>query len=331
MIKPEYDSLKVITQNDIQDELRDYLKNGGQPGLPTCFQSLNNHYTHKQGGVTDWTGSPASGKTYVALEVLMGLSEKYSKRHGLYVPDIGSDKEIIQKLVKMKTGKDFSDKYQNKISDADLQKVLPWIFHHFVIFKKKDFKEGVTPLAFWEKVCLYKDSGGELDTGLVDSWKNLKHIYTNREDSYLDEILSIRNEMSEDYQKHFHTIAHALKTELNEGMAKGSGKRRVPTEWDIKGGASWNANGKNIITIDRPDKKTTGVDIYINKVKPEDVGCIGHITGTIKLDPRKGRYYEVIKYQNYFSYEYEKIPVNMELEFGEPITANVLEKEDAPF
>lgn len=297
-------NLSTISQNQIQNELISYLKDGGQPGLPTGFKCLNEFYTHKQGGVTDWTGFPASGKTYFCLEIAMGLSEKYGKRHGLFVPDIGSEKEVLQKLLKMRTGKDFDSKYNNKISESTMLKALPWIMHHFVIFKKKDFKKGITPLNFWETVCEYKDDAGVLDTGIADSWKNFQHIYTGREDSYLDEVLSIRNEMAESFQKHFHTIAHAVKTELAETTnGKSNGIRRIPNAWDIKGGGSWFANGKSIITVDFPIKTETCVDLYISKVKPEDVGRLGNVLRTIRLDPKRGRYYEKFgKDENSFSY-----------------------------
>jgi hypothetical protein len=100
--------------------------------------------------------------------------------------------------------------------------------------------------------------------------------------------LCIRNEMAESYNVHYHTIAHAVKTELNEQK----GKRRIPNAWDIKGGGSWFANGKNILTADYPDKSQTGMDLYISKVKPEDVGKIGEVVGRLKLDVKRGRYYE---------------------------------------
>lgn len=317
----ESDSIQVLTQNDIFNPMMKYLKEDGQPGLPVGFKTFGEFYSHKQGGVTDWTGFPSSGKTYFALEILMGLSERYGKRHGLYVPDIGSNNEIIEQLVKMRTGKDFSNKYQNKITEKELSLALPWIMHHFVLFKKKDFKKGITPIAFWEKICLFNDDSmngpsGKLDTGLADSWKNFKHIYQSREDSYLDEILSIRNEMAEEYQKHFHTIAHAVKTEMAASVEKGgTGKRRIPTAWDIKGGGSWNANGKNIITVDRADKNSNFVDLYINKVKPSTVGKEGALIGRIQLDLRKGRYFENINFGHHYSYDWEKLPVQEEMDF----------------
>ena len=191
----ESDSIKIIQYNDIFNDMDDYLAKDGHPGLPTCFKCLNDHYTHKQGGVTDWTGWPASGKTYFALENLMSQASRYDKRYGLFLPDLGSDKEAIQKVVKMHTGKDFNDRYQNKITSRELASSMNWIFDRFVFFKRKDMKAGITPLAFWEMICEYKDDVGKLDGGLSDSWKNFEHVYSGREDLYLDKELSIRNAM----------------------------------------------------------------------------------------------------------------------------------------
>lgn len=310
------ETIKILGHDDFYNPMMNYLKNDGFPGLPTCFRALNKHYSHKQGGVTDWTGFAASGKTYVCLEVLLSLSERYGKRHGIWLPDLGSDNEIMQKLLKMKTGKDFHDKYNNKITQSEIAKELQWLLNYFVIFKKKDFNKGITPLSFWEKIANYKDDVGKLDTGLADSWKNFKHVYSGREDLYLDETLSIRNEIAEESQVHLHTIAHAVKpADSGRQSKKGPPVRRPPTALEIKGGGAWDANGKTIITIDRPDLSTTDVDIYVNKVKPEDVGIPGDIIGKIKLDPRKGRYFETIGVGQYYAYEWEKLPVQEEIKF----------------
>lgn len=299
-------SLKALTRDSIQQQAEKYLEGNAEPGNYIGFECLRDLYSHKRGTCTDWTGAPASGKTYYCLETLFNLSEKYGERHGLYVPDIGSDKDVIAKLVKMHCGKDYSDKFGNKITKPELSNALDWILYHFIIFGKEDFKKGITPILFWETICDYKDGGGILHNGLIDSWKNMSHIYGGREDSYLDEILSTRNEMAEKYNKHFHTIAHAVKTETIEQK----GKRRIPNAWDIKGGGSWFANGKNIVTVDFPDKNKFGVDLYISKVKPEDVGRVGEAVGTIFLDPKRGRYYETAQLDilgvKYFAFEMEK-------------------------
>jgi hypothetical protein len=301
MSEVKQSNLKVLGRDEIYNEATNYLKKGGEPGLKLGFSCLDEYYTHKSNGVTDWTGFPGSGKTFFCLEILFNLSEKYGARHGLFVPDIGSDREIIAKLVKMYNGKDFHDRFNNKITDLELSHALNWIGHHFVIFKKKDFKTGILPVEFWETICGYKDDGGVLNTGLIDSWKNMKHLYSGREDLYLDEVLSTRNELAEQNNKHFHTIAHAVKTTQDQ-----SGKRQIPTASDIKGGGSWNANGKNIVSVDFPDKTHNRVDLYICKVKPEDVGRQGSIIDKLFLDKKRGRYYEKIAPFDYYAFEHEK-------------------------
>lgn len=294
-------NLRKLEYDYVFDKAREHLADNGSQGLKTGFSCLDEFYTQKLSGVTDWTGHPGSGKTLFVLELLFNLSEKFGKRHGLFVPDIGSDKEIIAQLVKFKTGKDFHDRYSNKVTDKELSNAMDWILHHFIIFKKKDVKSGIVPIDFWESICNYKDDGGNIHTGLLDSWKNLKHLYSGREDLYLDEILSIRNELAEDGKRHFHTIAHAVKTEQDTQ----TDKRRIPTAWDIKGGGSWYANGKSICTVDFPDKSTNGVDIYISKIKPNDVGRVGSVIGKLFYDFKKGRYYEKIAPHDFYSYEHE--------------------------
>lgn len=284
-------------------KLVQHLEDSGMQGLQSPFFCLNNYYTHKQSGITDWTGHPSAGKTYFVLEFLMGLSEKFGLRHGLFLPDLGTYYEIMEKLVKMQTGKDFSDKYRNKITEGELNNARVFIDYHFVILIKSNVRKGLSPEQFWEYICDYKDNDGGLDTCLIDSWKNITLEGSDRNrDLYLDKVLSYRNELAETYNKHFHTIAHPTKTEIDLGSK--DKKRRPPSMFDIKGGGAWAANGKNVLVIDRPDRTLTSVDVYIEKTKPENVGKQGSIINTISLDLRRGRYYEYHGGKNYFSYEW---------------------------
>lgn len=302
-----------IDYHEIMKKLEEHLKNDGARGRNVCFKHLNDLYTHKQSGTTDWTGLPASGKTFFALEILVSEAEKYGKRFALYLPDLGSDVDVFEKLFKMRTGMDFHSKNNNKIQIEQVQKGIHWIMMHFVFVKKKDLKSGITPISLWEFTCMYEDEMGALDGCLIDSWKNMKHVYAGREDLYLDEILSARNELSENHDKHLHTIAHATKTEKDK-----DGKRRPPGPSDIKGGEAWNANGKNIITIDFPNKSTTGVNVYVNKVKPESVGRQGRIIGKIFLDVVKGRYYEKINDRSFYSFGYENLSIEEQMSIDLP-------------
>lgn len=318
-------SLIAYDKNDALRDMSVRLKEGGRPGLVSPFKCLHEFYSHKAGGVTDWTGFPASGKSYFVLEYLMALSEKHGLRHGLFVPDIGSKEEIVEKLIKMRTGKDFTDRYYNKIDPKEMIEAMNWVMHFFVIFKRADFKRGVTPINFWEMIVNYNDSStgapeGRLNTGLADSWKNFSHLYNGREDSYLDEILSIRNEMAEDHQVHLHTIAHAIKTEILDPKMNA---RRIPTAWDIKGGGSWYSNGKTIVTGHRKDKTTNGFDLYFSKVKPEDVGSEGEIVNKLFLDKKRGRYFELLDGVPQYAYGWENHIAPEPIEYVNSLALNL--------
>lgn len=302
-------NIKITSLSDNTDRIKTYIDNQGFPGKETGFLTLSPYYTHKDSGITDWTGFPASGKTYVVLDVLFNLSERHGYVNALYVPDLGSYEDIVGKLVKMYTGKNIHPKYGNRAEMKDVFDSIPFLSKHFLILERADVRKPISPVNLWEFVCDYRGADGAVINNLmIDSWKNLYHnIGNRREDQYLDYVLSYRNELAEKYNKHFHTIAHAVKTEL-EDTTDGSGrrKRRIPTAHDIKGGGAWFANGKNMITVDRPDFNSTGVDVYIFKTKPEDVGKSGAILGQIFLDPQRGRYYEMIDGQRHNPYENTK-------------------------
>lgn len=330
-------NIRIVDLNKETKTIERYIENNGYPGKSIGFYCIDQHYTHKDGGVTDWTGFPSSGKTYFVLEVLFNLANRYGKRTALYLPDMGSYIDLVSKLVKMYTGKDFSNRYGNKISLPALYNSIPFLTHHFPIIDKVDSKKPLRPTDIWEWVADFKDDdGGVIHNVLIDSWKNLYHDlqpFQGREYAYLDSVLSYRNEIALKYNRHFHTIAHAVKTELNEETTStGKKKRRIPDANDIKGGSAWYANGLNIATVDRPDKQGTGVDIYFSKTKPEDVGREGAVIGKIFLDPKRGRYYEQLPTGLYYPCEGDvkdtRLQANMKFD-SETIKLN--DDEGIPF
>jgi hypothetical protein len=143
----------------------------------------------------------------------------------------------------------------------------------------------------WNFTVDYKDNNGGIDTCFIDSWKNLYHDYTGREDQYLDFILSYRNELAEASHKHFMTISHPKSTEYD----KDTKKPRIPTAHDISGGAAWFRNGKTLVTIDWPDREHGNIDAYFWKVKPDTIGKAKLLFQQLEFDWKKSRYRETIE------------------------------------
>jgi len=280
-------SIKVIEYNEKRKDFENYHKTGGAGISSSGFECVDKYWKFADDGVTDITGFPSSGKTEFAFEILFFQAETFGKRFMLYVPDVGSYNEIRRKLITKYYKRSFRG-YENSIKEHELSLAASWIDQHFLILGKSDYKESITPQSLWEFMAEYKDNSGGVHGLLLDSWKNLYHQYVGREDLYLDYVLSYRNEIAEQSKKHIITIAHATKTELQgEG-----GKRRIPTAYDIKGGGAWFANGKTIITVDKPNIEGQLVDIYFSKVKPDTIGKAGAVIGDMEFWWKKSRYVE---------------------------------------
>lgn len=297
-------NLRVIEYKEKRQNFEAYHETGGAEIRHPGFECMNGIWRFAQDGVTDITGRPGSGKTEFALELLFYQAEAFGKRFMLYVPDVGSYNEIRRKLIVKYYKRPFRG-YENAVDEkvkGELTKGAAFIDHHFPIIGKENITAPVSPIDIWIFCAEFQDrSGNGVDGVLIDSWKNLYHSYTGREDQYHDYVLSYRNELAENCGKHFMTIAHSNK------MPKGDdGKRRVPDGEDIKGGG-WTANGKTIITVDRPEKGSEQCDIHFTKVKPDTLGVAKSIIGEMDFYWKHSRFRETINGQICYAGEGQKL------------------------
>jgi hypothetical protein len=283
-------NVKIIDFNEKRKDFEMFHKTGGAGLNYAGFECLNGIYQFALDGITDITGLPHSGKSEFGLELLFYQSEAFGLRHLIYAPDIGSYNEIRRKLIVKYYRRSFRG-YENSINELDLINCSSWIDTYFLIAGKEDSKKPLTPIDLWNFTTEFEDSNGPVHTCFIDSWKNLFHEFSGREDLYLDYVLSYRNELAERYVKHFMTIVHPKSMEFD----KDTKKRRVPDANDIKGGSSWFSNGKVILTVDYPDKKTHTADLIFTKIKPDTIGKVNAVFNTLEFDWKKSRYRETIE------------------------------------
>lgn len=283
-------NVKIIDYSKKSKEFENYHATGGAGMNYAGFECLNGIFQFAKDGITDITGTPGSGKTEFGLELLFHQSEVFGMRHLIYAPDIGSYNEIRRKLLVKHFKRSFRG-YQNSITNTELISSTAFIDTHFLIATKQDVKKSLTPMDLWNFTVDYKDNSGGIDTCFIDSWKNLYHDYTGREDQYLDFILSYRNELAEASHKHFMTISHPKSTEFD----KDTKKPRIPTAHDISGGAAWFRNGKTLVTIDWADRENENIDAYFWKVKPDTIGRAKSVFQQLEFDWKKSRYRETIE------------------------------------
>lgn len=279
---------KLLKGSIWNEKLIKYRDEGAQRGVYLGFPNVEQYYTMALPGVTDWTGFPTSGKSQVVLEFLINTSLFYGWRHLLYMPDVGTEEELLADIIHKYTLKSFDKRYANVISDQELIRARQWVEHHFLILYKEEGRHKITPYEFWDyAVELKKQLNGDLHTATIDSWKDMKHDISNfgRDDKYLEDVLSYRNWVSDHNKLHFHTIIHPLRTKEDK-----EGNKTPPTFYHLKGGTEWPNNGKTMVTIHRPDDGAPNVvQLIFTKIKPRSIGNRGMTE--LYFDTYKFRYY----------------------------------------
>lgn len=291
----------ILKEKDIIEPLLDLYHNGGGKTFYLGFNSLSPYYSIKEGGCTDWVGYPTSGKTELLLECLKNTAEWYGHKHLIYMPDAGSNEEVIGKLIHKMTGKQFDEFYynssgekiliSNRVSKKEIVDILPRIIESFKIYLPKDKKgmrsKAVTPREFWQFASDNKKELG-LFSAVIDSWNYMRQDMDgfSREDKWLEDVLSFRNELAESSKLHFHTIIHPKSAKKNK-----EGKIIMPDYHEMKGGSEWGNNGKSIIIVHREFGSTTA-EIKVDKAKPKVVGTRG--VTSLEYDIDRGSYFEYI-------------------------------------
>jgi hypothetical protein len=302
---------KILNYQDCEEDLLKYREKGALRGVYLGFPYLHQNYTMSLPGVTDWTGFPASGKSEILLEMLLNTSEYHGWRHLLFVPDVGEKNEVLGILIHKRTGKTFDKRFENVnyISENEVRNNLQWILHHFQIIVQTDLKAKMTPYQFWDYAAMLKvHFKGDLHTATIDSWKDMRHNIApdgtsfNRDDKYLEDVLSYRNSMAEHHKMHFHTVIHPVKTEADK-----DGNRKAPTPYDLKGGSEWYNNGKCMITVHRISGSANEVEVIVTKAKPKSVAKVGKVTMYFNLSKNKFYYIDENNNSVYSSKEVTEI------------------------
>ena len=289
--------MDIIKENEIREKVLDFYHSGGGKTYFVGYKSLAKHYSIKEGGCTDWTGYAGSGKTELLLDLLKNCSRYYRQKHLIHMPDAGTVEEVVGQLIHKLSGKQFDEFYYNslgervsiedRVSEDEIKHYLPIVLEYFKVLdpKQKTNSKALTPKQFWQFAV---DNQKELGvfSAVIDSWNYMRHDTEGfaREDKWLEDTLSFRNELAERSNMHFHTVIHPTKARKDS-----EGKTIAPDIHSLKGGSEWGNNGKSIIIVDRDFESNTS-NIIVAKAKPKIVGIRG--TTTLCYDVKTGQYYE---------------------------------------
>lgn len=284
--------LPIIGAHDLMqfhDQVAQIYSQGVPRGVSTGWHALDTLFRVRPGDVTVVTGAPNSGKSEWLDALVINLAQAFGWRIGLYSPEQGSPAEHIAKLAEKFIGKPFNIGPTPRMTRAELDTAEAWLNEHFT------WVEPETPtldalLAVADQLILRKGALGLV----LDPWNEIEHARPRdvSETEYIGICLRQIRRFARAHQVHVWIVAHPTKLMKDPKTMQ----YPVATAYDISGSANWNNKADAVISVWRdrdPEKRTTAVEIHVQKIRSKYVGSLG--MATLNWDRATGRYSDTDK------------------------------------
>ena len=274
----------VFTVKSEEDYMINVFNNGKKKGLTTGYQVLDNHYTLRTSELDVWTGIPGSGKTMMALQIMLNSSVLYGWKWGIFSPENYPVGDLFDTLAEMYIGNTSDVDVQDRMTIYEYHKAIDFLHKHFfAIYPEDDFSLDNILSKFKHLVLRHGIKGC-----LLDPFNQLDHKFGGKDETtYIGECLTKIRRFEQVNDLKFVIIAHPRKMDRDD-----NGGYKKPTAYDISGSQNWFNKADNVICIHRDnamDINNTSVSFSVQKVKFQKlVGVPGE--QALKYDRRSGRY-----------------------------------------
>jgi len=267
----------VTTLYDIQDELKDFVKNGFKPGFQVGLENFDKIFSTYTGQFITVTGIPSSGKSDFVDQMVVGYNKNYGWKTAFASPENQPTYLHAHKLMR-KTWQDMpspgdigSDKWNQVTSHVNDN-------YYFIDMDKYSLEAVLRKGAE-----LVKRKG--IKCLVIDPFNKVRDVNAHSDDvnRYTMDYLAKIEAFCRKYDVLTFIVAHPTK------MYKGQdGKIEEPTMYNIKGGGEWYDASYHGLLVHRDyEKKTTKVKVL--KVKFQNLGENGaesHFT----WEPKSGSF-----------------------------------------
>ena len=267
----------VSTLKDVEDELRDFVKNGFKPGFQIGINNFDQIFSTYTGQFITVTGIPSSGKSDFVDQMVVGYNNLYGWKTAYASPENQPVYLHAHKLMRKhwqdmpRVGDIGGDKWQqvsNHVND-----------NYFFIDMDKYSLESVLR----KGAELVKRKG--IKCLVLDPFNKIRDTEAKSDDvnRYTMDYLAKIEAFCKKYDVLTFIVAHPTK------MYKGTdGKIEEPTMYNIKGGGEWYDASYHGLLVHRDyDAKTTKVKVL--KVKFQNLGENG-AEAYFTWEPRSGSF-----------------------------------------
>jgi twinkle protein len=268
---------------DISERCQRLYELGLPPGDSTGWPLIDAHFTVALRQWTLVTGIPGTGKSEWVDALAVNLAERHNWDFAFYSPENYPTETHLAKLAEKRVRKPFGKGPNDRMTPEELDAAMTWLCDHFV-WLKPEYKDYHSLL---EAAQPFRRRGRKFAV-VLDPWNTLEHLRPRElsETEYVGAALTKITNWCREKQLHIFVVAHPAKLQRDA-----SGKRPVPSPYDIHGSAHWYNKADNIVTIHRDQaEQSQDVQIHIQKVRFKHIGKPGVVT--LKYDRVVGRYFE---------------------------------------
>ena len=271
----------VSTLKDIEDELKDFVKNGFKPGFQIGLKNFDDIFSTYTGQFITVTGVPSSGKSDFVDQMVVGYNQLYGWKTAYASPENQPVYLHAHKLMR----KHWQDMPAvNDIGGDKWSQVTEHVNdNYFFIDMDKYNLEAVLR----KGAELVKRKG--IKCLVLDPFNKIRDVNAHSDDvnRYTMDYLAKIESFCKKYDVLTFIVAHPTK------MYKGQdGKMEEPTMYNIKGGGEWYDASYHGLLVHRDyEAKTTKVKVL--KVKFQNLGENGaesHFT----WEPRSGSFVPLV-------------------------------------
>ena len=250
----------VSTLKDVEDDLKDFVKNGFKPGYQVGLSNFDNIFSTYTGQFITVTGIPSSGKSDFVDQMSIGYNKNYGWKTAFASPENQPTHLHVHKLMR-KTWQDMP--LPSDIGGDKWNTVAEHVNNNFFFIDMDRYSlEGVLR----KGAELVKRKG--IKCLVIDPFNKIRDYNAGSADvnAYTLEYLTKIEMFAKKYDVLVIIVAHPTK------MYKGQdGKIEEPTMYNIKGGGEWYDASYHGLLVHRDyEAKTTKVKVL--KVKFQNLG-----------------------------------------------------------
>ena len=265
----------VSTLYDIEDELKDFVKNGFKPGFQVGLENFDKIFSTYTSQFITVTGIPSSGKSDFVDQMVVGYNQNYGWKTAFASPENQPTYLHAHKLMRkvwqdMPQASDIGGESWNRVADH--------VNDNFFFI---DMDRYTLEAVLKKGAELVKRKG--IKCLVIDPFNKIRDINCKTEDvnRYTMEYLTKIETFAKKYDVLVFVVAHPTKMYRDK-----DGKIEEPTMYSIKGGGEWYDASYHGILVHR-DYEAKTVKAKVLKVKFQNLGE-NQAEAHFKWEPRSG-------------------------------------------